>query len=289
MKTKFEFRVTSKNLWLQGPQSIKLAPIEDVVDNSTETPVLTRGMIINLELQSREDKDHQNDSAVFVTIPGNPEQTKEVALTIMRDLIEHLYLFYGQITLSPLICGERIPETDEEREEIGENPYYMQFSFQEVEQTKEFDPLVLRLFPGFRSARRIVHLFNNSDRASNPIDKYLSLYKVIESEFHTVDGKRQVLIKNSDLRNLVREFMPSVQKSEEEITNYIGELIDTRHKCAHLKTHLNFGYTPYDPAIVSEVIPKLNVLQKCVLEIIRTKYSGACPDAAKAYWPNQAL
>jgi hypothetical protein len=66
---------------------------------------------------------------------------------------------------------------------------------------------------------------------------------------------KQALYASSELRGIYGSLVEGG-----DFEAFAKNIVDIRHRCAHLKLGAGFGYVPADPAIESEVKPYLPLL-----------------------------
>lgn len=219
---------------------------------------------------------------VYITLPGDPDNSVFMARTLSHGLAEHLSFFYEDFKLAGGVeSAERIPENDEEAKIIGEGKYWAQVHIEEVPSPVPFDRRILSLFPLSQEFRRIIEQYNSAKKANNPIDHFLGMFKVIETQFHI--GKR-ALSRNKDFCQLIlknirrkRETGESTPIRDDELAHFVDILINIRNKCAHLREHNKFGYAPYDPEVFEEVRPYSGLMELLARESLMERYRTSNP------------
>jgi len=116
-----------------------------------------------------------------------------------------------------------------------------------------FDAKCLLTFPPDPLVMRTVKQFNAAVSASSSIDKYLNLYKVLESLYWKGRGRQKVVLRREpDLRRLIERVILAAETDADDkpvsdyVDSFIDRLVDARDKCSHLKARNRYGYAPYD-------------------------------------------
>ena len=204
-----------------------------------------------------------------------------MARILSHGIAEHLSFFYEDFKIAGgMESAERIPENDEEAKIIGEGKYWAQVHLEEVPPPIPFDRRILSLFPFSREFQRIIEQYNSAKKSKNPIDHFLGMFKVIETQFHIEKKKaREALLKNKDfcqfmLKNIKqkRDTGGSTPICDHELPNFVNILINIRNRCAHLREHNDFGYAPYDAEVFEEVKPHSDLIEFLARESLMEKY-----------------
>ena len=193
---------------------------------------------------------------LYIELPGDVEQTKALAIQLSRSISEQITFSQGRFIIDyALMCCKRIPETDDEASIVGDRPFWVNVSLQEVLEPPVFDPTI---FSGSRMTPESLPLmaqFNDTSQDKSPIRQYLGYFRIIESVHHSPFPNislESALAQADDLRQVYSCF-----NRDEGYDDAIKQMINVRHKCAHLKLPRGFGFTPLDPAVETEVRPLL--------------------------------
>jgi hypothetical protein len=220
-----------------------------------------------------------------ILLPGNVEQTKDLACWIAVNVSDHISFFNGELKVhSGLIMGERIPETSEEEQSLGEDRWFAEGHIVEVRPTPKFDDSSFRKIGGEYTINAAVRHYNAAVKATNPVDQFLGLFRVIE-DFYGHSSKRKTLaesLKDSmELIELARKKLKIVEGdnpspfTEDDYFHFVEELVKVRHQCAHLRSHKGFGIPHGDPKVKEEVLPLIEPLRVIVFEAIKVKLERA--------------
>ncbi len=194
--------------------------------------------------------------SLYILLPYSHTETREVALFLARVVADRITFQQGDFRLlGGLVACKRIAETPEEEIAFGEDLYHVEVSLIEVLPTPEFDSSRLAATPTNPKHLALIAQFNETKRDESPIRQFLGYFKIIESATHAdrdAGNMKQVLLANPDLRSA---FESEVERMS--FPEAISQLVEVRHKCAHLKLDRQFGYTPLAQAVETEVKPLL--------------------------------
>jgi hypothetical protein len=181
--------------------------------------------------------------------------------------------------------GERIPESTEEEQLLGEDRWFAEGHLVEVRPPPKFDDLSFRKIGGDPTINAAVRHYNVAVKANNPIDQFLGLFRVIE-DFYGNSSKRKTLAESlkdsTELIVLARQKLKIVRRAnprpltEDDCFHFIEELVKIRHQCAHLRSQKGFGIPHGDPKVKEEVIPLIEPLRIIVFEAIKVRLERAC-------------
>lgn len=201
--------------------------------------------------------------SLFILLPYSYAETRNFALYVARMVADRITFQQGDFRIvSGLIACKRIAETPEEQEDFGDKLYNIEARLIEVIQPPAFDSASLMDTPATPHSLALMSQFNDTKRDGSAIRQFLGYFRILESIYHTTVERttlKQVLIESSELRE--------IHSSLANIGSYdalISELVEVRHKCAHLKLSKGFGYVPIDPTIEREVRPHLSLLAALV-------------------------
>lgn len=220
---------------------------------------------------------------LFLTLPGQPDQAQPLFERILPCILEHIRFFYSDFDLlGGGICAKRIPETEEERQLIGDRPYDIRVTMREVPDPVPFNPDVIRLFPHTPEVGPLIDQFNSARAARSPIDRYLGMFKVLELQFHTGWDPKKSLRNRKDFISLAYRVV-QIKKDgrnkpiqQNEVPGLIDDLVKTRDQCAHLQRQ--FGYGPHDREVYEWVEPLAGLVEKLALESILHHFRAKAPD-----------
>jgi hypothetical protein len=285
LKSRFRFFFVSKRILFGEIQHLKAKLKGTLTPRKSSIGLLAKqldmNVLIEIEPSITEDPNRFPDGELCITLPGEPDESVFMARILAHSLAEHLFFFYGDFKIAGgMQSAERIPENDEEAKLIGDDKYWVQLNLEEVPPPTKFDRKILSLFPSSLTFQRTIQQYNIAKESKNPIDQFLGMFKVIETQFHIGKKKaRETLMKSSNFCNLVRKNIKLkkatgkvIPMSEGELTQFVNTLICIRDKCAHLREHNQFGYAPYDPEVFEEVKPYGDLIESLARESLIEKY-----------------
>lgn len=285
MKSRFRYAFVSKSISFDGTQELKgiakgsLTPRKNIADLVPKQ--IDMDFRIEIVPSKEGDEDRFPDGELYITLPGDPDDSVFMARTLSHGLAEHLSFFYEDFKIAGAIeSAERIPENDEEAKIIGEDKYWARVQIEEVPPPIPFDRRILSLFPYSREFQRTVEQYNSAKKSKNPIDHFLGMFKVIESQFRIGKKKaRDALLNNKDfcqfvLKNIRRKRETGERTAirDHELRNFVNILINIRDRCAHLREQNDFGYAPYDAEVFEEVKPHSDLIEYLARESLTEKY-----------------
>jgi hypothetical protein len=219
------------------------------------------------------------DGVLRITLPGEPKGRAETAKWILALLEQHIAFFYAAFRLNGMLSGKRIPETDEEREQIGDRPYWVDvINLVEVGEPEVFDKECLRSFPPSEDTMRSLTQFVAAGRARSKIDQFLGYFKVIEVLYYSYSGERgkraSDYLQSEELVDVIRSTLRKRDKdgtqralTDEEVEKLVTNLVDIRDRCAHLQ-QTGYGFAPYDEGVSQRVEPNTKIVQELAREAI---------------------
>lgn len=205
---------------------------------------------------------------LHLVLRGDPEQTREPALRLALRVAQQVsFNLGGELkVLGGLVTGRRIAETENERSAIGEAPYFAEAHMEEYEEPKTFDPSALNsiVMDGPISVAMIQ--FNSAIQANNIVDRFLGLFKVLESLFTTKksDKLSRKLCDSIELRAVADEFARARgwSMSGHDYQSLIKDLMMARDQCAHLRAKCKQGVVSGMPEVSTKVEPLADVLKE---------------------------
>ena len=284
MKTKWQyFFETNDFIFEKEHKFIGSIPRNAVTNIAEETEEK-----IDFEMDIVPDKKrvHQNSKQtgiLFITIPYNYEEGREVINTFLYLLTQMISFDFGEIRVNGgMIMCERLPETPEEREQVGDAPYAVAINFVEAPTTRKFDPKKFTDRSNLALDIRLVAQHNESRKSQNEIEKFLGFFKILESQFppqHKKQSLQQCLETNNKLYMVYAKAFKfaSEEKAAISFKEFIKSIVHARHRCAHLKIDKNFGYLPADPKIKEEIVSFLLQLEILTYETIQANVYRTLP------------
>lgn len=243
----------------------------------------------------REVKHPQADDAgkISVTLPGRPEENKNMASAIVHQIARQISFPDGRITvLGGLVTALRIAENEAEEKGIEGHPYLVELRFTEVPILPEFDPKRLSRVKADSRGVLLLDQFNSAKELDNPVDQFLGMFKVIEKAYSGRRGKLLRQLKQSDelflvVRDVLRTEKGQGQINRLEFAKLLATLVKIRDNCAHLRGKT--GYAPGDLRTKTELEPYLPLVralaQRCVESQINRKDDSGLQESASISAP----
>ena len=210
----------------------------------------------------------------YLTLPLPYEKAKPHAAALAKMIAERISFESGEFRLlGGMIVCKRIPENPEEEKEVGDKSYAVEMHLVEVVGAAPFDSKGFIEKSNLIMDIGLVSQHNAAKKATNPIDKFLGFFKIIEKQFTSGCKKqslRECLSNNIKLFNIYKCTFKfdTDEQARQFFLIFVNSIVNTRHECAHLKADKNFGYVPIDHRIKKEVEPFLIQLEILTYEII---------------------
>ncbi|UJW82549.1 hypothetical protein [Hydrogenophaga sp. SL48] len=205
---------------------------------------------IEIRPNNKLEKTISTSGTVAVSIPFDIKEGTTMAHKIAYEFSQTMAFEFGDFQISwALLYCERIPETEQEKEEIGELTHQiLQISLQTVLEKQTFNPSILNDFELQRYNPVLLKLFNEAEQKTDLIDKFLTRFKILEAEF--IENNSRVPAKNqlkgsNTLKQVFYSIATSSSKNDAAFETLVDGLVDARGKCAHLKKY-KYGYLPGD-------------------------------------------
>jgi hypothetical protein len=152
----------------------------------------------------------------------------------------------------------------DEEAELDGKPYSVRLHLEEVVASPEFDG------SGITAAAQVdlavLSEYNQAKRDNNPIRQFLAFFRIIESASYKSVGREPLKVALANNSFLQRHFVSLLPK--DSFKEYVDRIVEIRHRCAHLKGNVGFGYAPSDPAVEREIRPELQLLQELAYRCI---------------------
>lgn len=236
----------------------------------------------NAEIRIEPDESSYNPAAeqtgkVKIVLPGNKEQTRNLALWFSRRVGQQISFSQGEMKiLYGLILGEHLPDTAEEATQLGDTPFFAEAHLVEALPTPAFDGAAL----GKVSAHPLIEQFNAANKADNPIDRFLGLFRILEDLYGPTSKTvtlAAALKASNELFLIAKKHIemtannkPS-ELNQNDFNEIVSKLVKTRHQCAHLRSSKGFGITHGDPRARAEVEPLANLLRLLTSDAIQER------------------
>src|SRR5262249_7593219 len=122
----------------------------------------------------------------------------------------------------------------------------------------------------------LLRQFNAANEASSPIDRFIGLFKILE-DFYGGCPIKKALCDSKELREIALDCLKTSKGnimgkiSVVEFEQLVGEFVNTRHQCAHLRSAEGFGISYRDIKVQTTVVPLLNPLEALARAAVRKK------------------
>jgi hypothetical protein len=268
MKTEWQFIFETKNFIFE-----KNLKFKGHVSKSEDTKIEYNGQIDPDENKFRPAA--MQRGKLHITLPLRFNEAKELACYIASNISQKITFEFGEFKIhGGLIVCKNIPETQEEEIEVGDTPYNAEAIFEKAVEPSIFEASAFEKISSLPLDIDLVAQHNMATKATNPIDKFMGYFKILESQFPP-DSKRQplreVFIRSNILNDIFINTFDFKNNEDplQKFDDFISSIVRTRHRCSHLKKYSNFGYLPDDPKIKTEVGPFLQPLEILTHETIK--------------------
>lgn len=268
---RYEWQYNFKSRTLQFDKVVKYSI--DLHRGSPASSEVIQG-IIKVIPDQKDEKRIFTSGTIAISIPFDVEKGTPIAHRIAYEFCQRMAFEYGdfQINWAFLYC-ERIPESEQEREEIGGLTHnILQISLQTAPEKQTFNSGDLNGHELPRYNPVLLRLFNDAELKKDIVDKYLTRFKILETEF--IDNKSRVPTKkqlkdSSTLKKIFRSVAKSNSNNDATFENLIDSLVVARGKCAHLKKY-KYGYLPGDQRLkeLEFLEPQLRELCRALIKFV---------------------
>tara|TARA_R110002124_G_scaffold249654_2_gene414757 strand:+ start:2161 stop:2970 length:810 start_codon:yes stop_codon:yes gene_type:complete len=267
LKTEWQFRFEAVNFHFGKEHKYK---------GASEQPVeFGNGSIDRLEFEARIEpendcicpSDVEQVGSLYITLGYGVKEAKPIAHWIAQYMAQQISFQSGRFRIDySFVTCKRITETEEEEKEFGDKLYSVELHLEEVIPTPAFDSERFQESALKPIDMRLLAQFNDAAADSSPIKKFLGFFRILESLFSGSKKKPlKTAFKESDrLRRNFEKLLP-----DGKFETFVDEVVDVRHRCAHLKLDKSFGYAPIDPKIDEEVRPLLSALEALCANCMR--------------------
>lgn len=228
------------------------------------------GEISNLNFEARISPEQETDyrpgviqsGSIYITLGMGMEEAHPVADFLIHQIVERIAFISGKISIVGIVYCERIPETPEEVEIVGDKPHAAFLQLEEViDDSSSFDSKQFQGLSGKSLDVRLLSQFNDACNEPSTVYQFIGLYQILESLYsgskEYIPGIKKVFKSSKQLRN---NFEKTFEHGE--FDNFIEEIVDIRHNCAHLRLEAGFGYAPNDPRIKEQVEPYVGPIKE---------------------------
>ncbi len=276
MKTKWQFFFETNDFVFEKEHKFRGSVPNGAVSRTPEESEEK----IEFEMSIIPDKEQKHPAAeqtgiMNIMIPYNYEQGREIVKGIAYLLAQRISFDFGEMKLNTgMIMCERLPETPEEKELVGDAPFAVEMHLEEVVPPPSFDAKKLSDQSAITMDTRLVAQHNSARKNPNPIEKFLGFFKIIETLFVPHDKKeplQDALMANRNFYDVFTKVLryDSPELYQEEYKKFITRIVSGRHRCAHMRLKKNFGYWARDQRLKDEIEPYLDVLEALTYYAIR--------------------
>jgi hypothetical protein len=219
--------------------------------------------ILTVEANEEKHPDIKHLGKINILLPGDNEQTEEIAYALALSFAENVTFSQGRITIDGgFISNELLPETSDEAEKVGENRFSYRVQFKKMSDRIPFDSGSVQTVTN----NPLIKQFNEANNAKSPIDRFIGLFKILEDLYGSHPVK-SALKSSTELREIAMQHLVLREKegarhtTETEFENLVDKLVVTRHECAHLRRETGFGISYGDARVQSQVEPLLVPLE----------------------------
>lgn len=258
MKSEWEFTFEASDCHLERTHKYRLSSA-DAVEVGKKS---LRGFECLVELIPLDDEPPagvEQLGTLRFTLPMPPEECEEFAYWIARVMLERIFFHSGvELRLHHgVVCSKRIAETPEEEEEIGDQPHFVTLRLREIIPTPSLD-LSGKIFGGPIHSGLMAQ-YNETRRDISPTRKFLGFFRIIENCSYR--GRKSGPLK-ATLRSHegLRRYFSHTSHGDQTFDDFVDEIVDIRHRCAHLKLDNNFGYLSTDPEVENRITPLLPIM-----------------------------
>lgn len=267
MKTEWTFYfkthgfVFEKNYKFKGTVLIK-NKIE--VDKKIEFKLL-------IEPEKEKERNIYFDQAgkINITIPFDKDESKKYIDLIIFQVSQKISYEFGNMEINGgLVTGEQIPETEREKEILGDNTCFAEANIDILDKLPVFNPKIMN---HNRQNIELMSQYNHATKLKSIVEKFTALFKVLENIYSKNIPRERIkdTLNNDDLFNIYRNaFIENEIVNRRKYKEFVDQIVDIRHKCSHLKKQHQFGYLPYDKELETEVKPIMEKLQYFIKYVI---------------------
>ena len=206
---------------------------------------------------------------ISITIPFDKDESKKYIDLIIFQVSQKISYDFGNMEIDGgLVTGEQIPETEEEKEMLGDNTCFAEANIEILDKLTVSNPKIMN---HNKKNIELMSQYNHATKLKSIIEKYTALFKVLENIYSKNVPRERIrsTLNNDDLFEMYREaFIESETVDRRKYIEFVDKIVDIRHKCSHLKNQHQFGYLPYDKELETEVKPIIEKLQHLIKYVI---------------------
>jgi hypothetical protein len=275
MRARWEFHFDCTGIRFERVHEYE-APITEEDAEGFGLPAVAFTALIRLEPDEKSyNPMAEQTGKLKITVPGKQQETESLAYWMARHVTEQVTFSQGEMKINyGLVLGELLPDTPEEAEQLGEKRFFAKAQLVEVIPPPAFDGSTLAKV----SSSPLMKQFNAADRATNPIDRFLGLFKILEDLYGPTSGKVKIadsLKASAELFQLTQKHLHLTENginrppTQAEYHDLIDKLVKVRHECAHLRSSKKFGITHGDHRVTTEVEPLIRPLRSLAFEAVQ--------------------
>ena len=279
MKTRWDFIFEAKGILFRRPHKYRgvLPPELASRLGRPEAPIEFQAQLTVHASPYNPTLDHTGTLAILLS--GTYEDMDTVAKFVASRLAQQIS-FARRCTFkvtAALITGERIAETPEEAEAIKEAPFFAEAHLVEADVTPTFEGSELAKLPAMDAAtERAMRQFNSATAVSDPISRFIGLFKILEWLFVATGGSAaSALMSSGELFDAgyaslkVHEGNVSRTPTRDDFNDLIRLLVEVRDQCSHLKKGL--GVVAGEAEVRDRINPLLKPLEDLVHAVLRRR------------------
>ncbi|GJL93573.1 hypothetical protein [Hyphococcus sp.] len=215
---------------------------------------------------------------LHIEMPGDSAETKQKAIFVAVSVSQKIEFDHGSMKVhSAFITGKHIPETDQEKQQVKDSPYFAEARLIEVRPPETLPNNAIGALVANPKTSRLISTFNAARAARSPIDRFTGYFKVIEdiysksksgSILNALKASQELFeIAYGTLR--VMRGDQKVQVTRQEFNGILRDIVKARDNCSHLRTDIGLGLAPNDTRVRVEVEPLVPVLEDLARGAIR--------------------
>ena len=192
-----------------------------------------------------------------IQLPFDDDNAKELAQHCAWVLSQHLTYQLGEIIVFPsAYLKKMVPETEEEERFVADKPYSAGMHLVEHMSAPIFSGESFQSTATSPRQLQLIAQFNETSNSNSPIVLFLGYFRIVESVVLTGNPKGN--LKAAMKCNKELKAWPGRGSNFEK---FVDKIVEARHRCAHLKLDNEFGYTPTDSRIHTELNPLIPALE----------------------------
>jgi len=271
MKTEWQFRYETRDFIFEKVHNFKGENTDTVDFGFGEVSGLKFDVRIEPEPDQEWTHGVMQTGKMLITLPFNVDEARPIAMFLSEYVRERIAFDSGDFTINyGVVYAERIPETPEEVNEVGDTPHaaFMQFEEVDMSDVPSFNSSAFKESSSKPTDVRLMSQFNAASKESSIISQFLGYYKILESMYSspkTHISLRRALTDSTELEGVFKKTL-----SGGTFENFVNETVDIRDECAHLRMEQGFGYSPLDTEIKDQVEPYIEPLKELTYNCIRS-------------------